>query len=796
MKMDDKALVAAIEQHEGASSLHGLLQDERIEAIDRYLGKPIGNEVDGRSQVVARDSFDTVEWLKPQLADIFTSGEEIVSFSPRSAEDVKAAEQETDYINHLITQRNNWFEIWYAWTHDALVQKVGYVKVYWDDSEDKTREKYQNLDPDQYARLSQDDGIEFISKQPTPIQGPQGFVLDQMGQPLMQWTCEIERTKPRDVVIIDNVPPENVRVDQNARGLSLQDRRVAFVEHSEMMTITSLREDGLDVPDDINDGGSSDNDWENDQRNDYSPFRDTDGEESDPSMRRVRCREVWIRCDFDGDGRAELRHVIVVGTTILLNEDCDVVPIVALCPIPQPHQHTGLSIIDAVMDLEKIQTALLRGGLDNQYLANNGRYGINENNVNLDDMLDSRAGGLVRVNGAPGESIFPLTHPTTGTQTVPMMEYIDRLKERRTGISEQTQGLNPQALNNQAGAGANAALLSASQQRIKFIARIFAETGVKTLFQIVHQITLQNSRQQQIVELRGEWVPVDPRQWTKRTDLVISVALGAGDRVQQLAYLSQQRMMQLEMVPMGIASPQNLYNTVNRMTKAAGYKDATEFWTDPAKNPPPPPQPPLEIQLEQMKQQGAAQLKQLEQGNDAQKFQAEMQLKGQAEIMQAQAKQQETQMQLELQAANDERDQQRQAEKDARDHELALMQMQNDRDLAEAKIASDERKAQLQADVQLRTAEMSRMTSIETASMSAQTTRDTAALSADTAMKTTVEGKKPPKPDSSLMDAVTKLNERFDGIEGHMTAPRKKVRDASGKLTGVEINGKIIPIED
>ncbi len=813
MKMTDAELVAAIEQQEQAGTAHGVLQADRLEALDRYYGRPMGNEVVGRSQVVARDSFDTVEWLKPQLADIFTSGEEIISFSPRSAQDVKGAEQETDYINHQITQKNNWFEIWYNWTHDALVEKNGYVKAYWDDAEDKTIERYQGLTHEEYVRLTQDDGVAFITQpEKTVVQDP------MTGQPALIWSCEVERTKPRNTVKVVNIPPGNIKVSENARTLNLQDPRVSFVEHGEMMTISELRNDGFDVDDDINDSGDP-SEWDDEQRrDDYTPYRDSDGEEPDPSMRQVWVREVWLRCDFDGDGRAELRHVILVGTTVLLNEDCDVVPIVALCPIPQPHRHIGLSIIDAVLDLERIQTALLRGALDNQYLANNGRYGVSES-VNLDDMLDSRAGGIVRVNGKgnPGEHIFPLTHPTTGNMVVPMMEYIDKLKERRTGISEQTQGLNPQALNNQAGAGANAALLSASQQRIKFIARIFAETGVKSLFQIVHQITLQNQRQQEIVELRGKWVPVNPRQWSKRTDMVISVALGAGDRVQQLAYLSQQRMMQMEAIPLKLASPSNLYATLARMTKAAGYKDPAEFWTDPAQvkqpeagpdgqpMPPkpgsewPPAPPPEAVQIEQMRQQGDAQKLQATQHGDIQKFHAEQA-----------TKQRESQMNLELQASNDMRDQQRQAEADARSHEIEVMKEQNKRAIEEMKIASEERKAQLSAEVELRKAEMVRLTALETAELSRKTALDTAnigaetsiaqskmtsdtthataKLSADTTMKSAAESKKPAAPDKALHD-------RIDRMEKHMTAPRKKVRDASGKLVGVEINGTVVPIE-
>lgn len=790
-KLTEEQLVAAIEAHE-ASADSGDLTSDRITARERYLGDPLGNEVEGRSQVVSRISWDTVEWLKPQLADIFTSGEEIVKFSPRSKEDVKGSEQETDYVTYMITQKNNWFEIWYNWTHDALTERVGYVMAYWDDFEDQECEKYHGLTDDEWANLQQDQDVEFkehvVGK--LEVQTPLG--------PIAINTHDVEayRKKPRNIVRVDNIAPENIKVDANARGLSLQDPRVAFVEHEEMKTISDLRTEGFDVDDDISDGGTGRNEWETANRN-HNIFAVTDMP-SDPSMRRVRARHVWIRCDYDGDGKAELRDVVIVGTTILQNEDCSTIPVVALCPIPLPHKHHGLSVIDAVMDLELIQTALLRGALDNQYLANNGRYAINDN-VNLDDMLDSRPGGVVRVEGKndPRASIGELAHPTTGANTVPMMEYVDRIGQKRTGVNEQTQGIDANALNQTATKAT--IMMTASQQRIKFIARIFAETGVKSLFQLVHELTLKNSRQQELVELRGEWVPINPRQWTKRTDMVLSVALGTGDRPAQLAYLAQQRQMQLEMLPLGITNPDNIYATMVRMTKAAGYKNEDEFWNNPKGKPlPPPPQDPA-IQIAQMKQQG-----------DAQKFQAESMLAERQGQMERDAKQRESQMQLELQASNDARDQERQREQAAMDFQLEQAKLVNEAQQAEldrqhkeriaaAQLEVDRYKADLAAQTTLQAAAATRQTALETAAMSsettkqtaelsAKTTKETAQLSADTTKETAKEAKKPDeKHAKEIGDLKAQVKE--------LTGPKKLIRGEDGKASGISINGRVIPIK-
>ena len=769
MNDDDKLLIAAIEQHEASAETAGTLQDERTDALDYYLGKPLGNEVDGRSQVIYRSVFDTVEWIKPQLADIFTSGEDIVSFSPRGPEDVKGAEQETDYTNHIITDRNPWFDIFLAWSHDALVQKVGYVKAFWDDSTDTVSERYENLTDDEFALLMQDEDIEVVEHE-EKLQSfdPQGMFV------VKTHTVRVERNKPENVVRIENVAPGYVRVSKNARGLSLQDRRLDFVEHYERKTISALREEGFDVPDDISDAGDHSASWEEELRDENNLMRDIDDIEADPSMRQVWVREVWIRHDKNGDGRAELLHVIVVGKTVLLCEETDHVGLVALCPTPLSHQHYGLSIADAVMDLQRIQTAMLRQALDNQYLANNGRYGINTNNVNLDDMLDSRAGGVVRVDGDPNANIAPLTHPTNGTQAIPMLEYVDKIAQRRTGVSEMSQGLDPNALNNQAGANANTQMMTAAQQRIRFIAKVFAETGVKCLFQLVHMLSLKHSRQTELVQLRGEWVPVNPRQWVKRKDMKVTLTLGTGDKPQQIMMLQQIGLAQKEGLAIGIAKPKNLYNTAVKITKLMGHKSAEDFWTDPGDAPMQPPPDP-KIAVAQMQLQA-----------DAQKFQAEAQLKREIESINISAKQRESELQLQLQASNDMRDSEREALKAQYEQERAMLDIQTKERIKAAELEHDRWKTEYQAGVQLQTAQMSAQTTMQTASLSAE--KDMALAQHNAAQKAQEPKEKPePKKESGATDSA--LAAAISGMTEVIKAsnrPKKIIRGADGKVEGVE----------
>jgi hypothetical protein len=605
----------------------------------------------------------------------------------------------------------------------------------------------------------------------------QAETFDMVGNPA--YTVKIRKTKPRDITKIVNLPPEYVLVSQNAKGLSLNDTACDFVEHREYKTISQLREQGFDVEDDISDSGDGVGDWEADLRDDYTPFRDNnrDGAGGDPSMRRVKVRECWIRVDYDEDGMAELRHVIVVGTTILLNEDADCVPIVALCPTPLSHRHNGLSVADAVMDLQRIQTALLRGSLDNQYLANNGRFAVDVNTVNLDDMLDSRPGGMVRVEGNVGASFYPLTHPTQGAQVVPMMEYMDKIAQKRTGVSDQTMGLNPNALNNQAGAAANMATITAAQQRIKFIARIFAETGIKALFQLVHGMTLKHSRQAQMVEMRGQWVPVDPRQWVTRTDMTVTVGTGIGDKPQQIMFLTELAKSQIQLAGQRFATPGQIYNTLARISKLSGFKDPAEFWTNPEKLPPAPPQTDPQVMAEQMRMQA-----------DVQKTQATMQMEMQKIQMQNEAKMAEIRANLELQASND-----------ARDRETDQINAQLRAELEAAKIQNDQMIAQMKNEIDKYKADLDAQTKLIIASMSTQGTVDVAANAqaqeAQNAMLMQVQ--------QTAAGIINMMNQRngelqqvIGGLQNSVLNQSKRiVRDENGRAIAIEVGGVQTPIQ-
>lgn len=608
--MDTTKLLSAIEAEESGAfgSENDVLNQERAIAIDYYLGRPFGDEVEGRSKVVSNDVKDTIEWQKPSLIRIFTAGDNVVKFDPTGPEDEKAAEQESDYVNYIVTQKNDWFAIVYDWITDALLTRNAYAMAYWEDKADATLESYQGVSDDQMALLMQDiqaGRVEVVghTAYANPDMPPQAVVDPMTGQPVMGPQPQLHDIQLRKVrsygcVKICVLPPERCLVSETLNTVSLQD--APFFEYWEEKTISSLREMGLDVPDKIpDDGGAPDS--EVDIARDVGRIYGMNNEDlrQDPTMRRVRVRMVWIRYDLNEDGIAELLQCIVVGRQILRMDEVDTIPVACIVPTPMPHRHIGLSSADDTAEIQEIKSAILRRGLDNLYLQTDGRTGVSSK-VNLDDMLTSRPGGVVRVDGIPAQEIMPFTVPQTFPACMQGMEYMDQIKENRTGTNRYFTGVDQGAQNKTASGIAQ--LTSSASQRVELMARVIGN-GMKELFRIVHELTLKHSRMAETIRLRNEWVTVDPRQWKKRADMTIAVGLGVGNREQLMANLRMILQFQLPALQVGVATPQNVYETLSELTKAAGFANADKFWTDPSKQQPQPKGPPPEIIKAQMDNQ-------------------------------------------------------------------------------------------------------------------------------------------------------------------------------------------------
>lgn len=579
LKKNDNLLRTIVESEidDAIGYLETETTDERQQALEYYLREPYGNEVEGKSQIVTGEVAEVVDGALPQLMKVFTSAKDAVVFESVNQGDEKIAEQATVYVNHIFYKDNNGFEIMHDWFKDGLMQKVGVVKAYWDDKTDVSTEKYYGLNDDELAMIASDNEVEVVEQNSQVIQEA---VVDEMGieisPALSSHDVKVKRTVNNGKVVVENVPPEEFLISKRARTIADAD----FVAHRKMLTRSDLIAMGYDETTvmSLSTGDALE----------FSPERiarytrgenPTDMDSDDESMQLVEYYECYIKTDYDGDGVAELRRVCYSNNQVLHNEECDYIPFHSVCPIPIPHKFYGHSLADRAMDLQLIKSTITRQMLDNLYLTNNYRVGAVEGQVNLDDLLTSTAGGVVRMKNP--NAIVPMTVQSNAGQSFPMLEYLDSIQAKRTGISDSQQGLDPNMLQNVT-ATAVSAMTTAAQGKLELVARIFADTGVSSLFKGILGLVCKYQQKERILKIRNEYVPFDPREWHNEFNLTVNVGLGSGGKQEQLATMQMILAKQEQVIKeYGLANPlvnlKQYRDTLAKFINMAGFKDDTQF---------------------------------------------------------------------------------------------------------------------------------------------------------------------------------------------------------------------------
>lgn len=638
--------------------------DERRRSLQYYNREPYGNEVEGRSSIVTGEVAEVVDGALPQLLRVFTQSDEMVRFEPKGAGDEEKAKQATEYVNWVLNHDNSGVILFHNWFKDALLQKNGIVKVYWDDQTDVTKEKYKNLNEEELTMLLADPEVEVVSQQMEEVEMAQ--TVDQMtGMPLppvFSYSVTLKRTKNNGKVIVENVPPEEFLISKKARTIA----DAPFVAHRKLTTRSELIAMGFNRAIVEKLPSYSDLTFTEERVARYDRGEMPDEQSSlDKAMQDVEVYECYIKTDFDKDGIAELRKVTYAGSEILDNEEVDFVPFCSICPIPMPHKFFGHSLADRAIDLQLIKSTVTRQILDNLYLTNNARMGVVEGQVNLDDMLTVTAGGIVRIKNP--NAIVPLSVPATASQSFPMLQYLDQVQSKRTGVNDVQQGLDPNILQNTT-ATAVAAMQSAAAGKVEMVARIFAETGVKDLFEKILHLLCKYQDKAKIIRLRGKYVSIDPREWVNGFDISINVGLGTGNKQEQMAMVAMVLQKQEQILgTQGFNNPlvtlTQYRETLGRFIEAAGYKDSSEFFKEIPPEleqqiaNPQPQQAPVDPAVQAYMAQAQAQMQidqakaQQQMALDQQKAEADMQLqmaKAQAEI---QLKREKAQADLELKTA-------------------------------------------------------------------------------------------------------------------------------------------------
>lgn len=665
--MDESELAVLCQQFEAQSigEEWDEISQQQEKAINYYYRRPFGDEVAGQSQVVDGTVGIVIDNAMAAVLKPFVSADDTVSFSPRGPEDVEQAEQATEYVNYVINCDNPGFIIFHNWFKDALLTKLGVLKVWWEDTSYP-----QEMPTDALGVLQAREDENYLGEQENP-----------------DGTFTVSMMVPDGRIKIEVIPPEEYKISPFARSI----KEATYQAHAPTnVTRSDLIEMGFD-PEIVETlaaySGEGKEAGREEARYRDERYGSADKQIGTPhkSQEIIPLRDEYIRVDFDGDGVAELRRVVRVADTILLNEEVEEPPFAAICPVPMPHKVYGLSLADQVVDLQRITSVLWRQMLDNLYKANNPRPHIPQGAERADG---STADSLM--DNAPGAAVFegqvPIRYesvPFVAEKTFPMMELLQQQQEERSGIGRSGQGLDTNALkkSGQMTATEMAMIASGKNARAEMIARIFAETGVSDLFKLVLKLLNRHQPRARMIRLRNKWVEMDPRMWNPEMDLVINVGLGMGERSEQIMQADAilQTMAELAQSPFAsLVGPENVYNAVKRKYHAAGIKNVDEFISEPSEMPQEDKPDPNQMKIESEMQLQAAKL---------QAQQQEAQQKQQLAREQAEFEAQLAQQRAEAEFALADRKMQQELL-------LAQRKMEMEEDLAERKMSMAERSSE------------------------------------------------------------------------------------------------------
>ena len=543
-----------------------LIIQDPSDTYEQILG--YDQETANRSSFVSTDVRDAVLLMLPSLVRLFAASENVVSLIPRTQADVDAAAQQTQYINYVFWQDNPGFLILYGAFKDALTVKTGYAKWWTDDHKETKRKTFVNLNPQQIQLLQSQDATAKVVHQGE---------LDKLLGTFSEVTFEYQVDKP--LIKVMGVPPEEMRLDRYARSFSTS----RIVGHERVVVIDELvamgypREQCMDY---LQSQDIQNFTMESQLRNPgrYNSTRVGDG---------VLYGEWYIRVDGDGDGVAELRYICTMGEVhdIVHDEPANRVKFAVFGCDPISHTIVGDSIADYTMDIQRIKTNMMRGVLDSLAESINPKTVVNELVTNIDDALNDDLGAVIRTRGDPNSAVAFSATPFVGQQAMPVIDLLNNVLQRRTGLSDAAKGLDPKALQSSTMIGVEA-IINGQQERTELVARVLAETGFKDLFAGLYNEVAEAPNQRRTLRLSGKWTDVDTGTFDASMGVEVNSTLGKGTDAVRMMTLQQIKQDQATIFQQfGPTNPvvgiPEMLNTISDMLELANIKNVGRYFKTP-----------------------------------------------------------------------------------------------------------------------------------------------------------------------------------------------------------------------
>jgi hypothetical protein len=546
---------------------------------------------DGNSKYVSQDVYNSVESLKASLLETFSAGNNIVRFAPQSPQDVPLAEIATKYTDYVLYRQNDAYNVFSSVIHDGLTSRVGLAKVYWQSSTDIVEREFEQVTPDELDVVLMEDGIELGES-----------TENDLG--LISGTLFVE--KDTSQVKVEAIAPEEFVIEPQAKSLSMTD--INFCAHRMRKTITELRQMGYDEEVIANIGDHEDVERETDpevlaRHEDVGADRGFNADNYQDQVRSVMVYEAYMMLDVAGTGEAELHRVVKAGNALLDIEQVDRLPFVAFVPLPIPHAFFGSNFAEKVISTQNARSVLTRSILDHAVISNNPRYMVVKGALtNPRELIDSRVGGIV--NTSRPDAISPLPQAPLNPFIFQTLKLLEEDLEDTTGISQLSKGMNKDAVSKQNSAAMIEQLATMSQQRQKIVARNFANNFIRKLWMETYRLIVENETEERIIEIAGNFVPIDPASLEDRRDVMVELKLGYGEQEREAQKLmamhslfSQDPMLQ------PLYTPQNRYKLMTKIMEQSGYLNAEEYLTPPDQLPPQQPDPAQMMQMQMAQKQ-------------------------------------------------------------------------------------------------------------------------------------------------------------------------------------------------
>lgn len=539
------------------------IQQNRATLLDYYNQREYGDEIEGMSKFVTSDVSDVVETMLPHLMRIFTQGKYIAKFTSTDPAYDEEAEHKTEYANWVFSNLNDGVVTLHHLFKDALLQYTGVVKVTWDDSEEVSADEYSGLNELEVLALQADPNFRITkTKETEDGTNVEGEWINSTGRPM-----------------IENVPPDELLIARRARDF----KDPPFIGQRTPRTRSELIQMGfnkkivqnLSKDEDVDNEVKLARNWDLEENYDHNPT-------GDKSKDVIYLGEYYLYMDADEDGISELWQVFYANNQVLEKKRVDSHPFCVGVPVPMPHRAIGTCPADQVADIQYLKSTLVRQMLNNIYSTNFNRVVVNER-VELDDLLTPRPGGVIRIDGTGpvGDSVTPMVTANQVPGILQGVEYADTMREIRTGVTRYTQGVDTEILNKTATAFAGQR--DAAQMRVEMIARIFADTCVKHIFEKIVELASKYQNEAIQIKVHGQPLLIDPTQWKYKTHCHINVGMGSGDRQEKIANLNYFINQQKELMQLGspIVDQKKLYNAFDKLVTEVGLKDASLYFNDP-----------------------------------------------------------------------------------------------------------------------------------------------------------------------------------------------------------------------